>query len=263
MSQIQTTLDADRSGHSADSVAIVHDLGNLIQIASSAINIVARYPGIRGAGLEPVLTGAKTSLERAGALVRQTIGLATAQSPEEQHVDLATVIAELATLIHITWDQSVQLDIDVPPDLPFVTCNALGLQNAVLNILFNARQAMPDGGVIRIRTGSIDLESSAGIELRIVDSGVGMKPDTIARAFHPFFTTRCDGLGGVGLTMVERFARDAGGCVLIESQYGIGTTVRLQLPTSPTNQGLASQFDNSTAPASKPLSSAEKSPTHP
>jgi signal transduction histidine kinase len=245
MSQVQTTLDAEKTVSSADSVGVVHDLGNLIQIASSALNIVARNPNIQGAGLEPVINGAKTSLERAGALVRETIGMATARRAEEQSVDLAAIIAELATLIRITWDQSVQLDIDVPPALPFVTCNGLGLQNAILNILSNARQAMPDGGVIFIRTTPIAIDIRMGLELQVVDSGVGMKPDTIARAFDPFFTTRCDGLGGVGLSMVERFARDAGGRVLIESEYGVGTTVRLQLPTSPTFHPSTPQIETS------------------
>jgi signal transduction histidine kinase len=247
MSQTQTTLDAEKIASSADSVGVVHDLGNLIQIASSALNIVARNPNIHGAGLEPVITGAKASLERAGALVRQTISMAAAQRAEEQSVDLAAVIAELATLIRITWDQSVQLDIDVPPALPFVTCNGLGLQNAILNILFNARQAMPDGGVIFIRTVPIAIDLGMGLELQIADSGVGMKPDTIARAFDPFFTTRCDGLGGVGLSMVERFARDAGGRVFIESEYGVGTMVRLQLPTSPTVRPSMLQIETSVA----------------
>jgi signal transduction histidine kinase len=91
---------------------------------------------------------------------------------------------------------------------------------------------MPDGGVISIRAATVSLESGRGIELRVADNGVGMKPETIVRAFDPFFTTKSAGLGGIGLPMVQRFAQEVGGRVLIESEYGIGTTVRLQLPAS-------------------------------
>lgn len=88
------------------------------------------------------------------------------------------------------------------------------------------------GGVISIRATAISLDSGEWIELRIVDSGVGMSPNTVARTFDPFFTTKYVGLGGVGLHMVERFVLEVRGHVLIESEYGVGTAVRLQLPVS-------------------------------
>ncbi len=217
----------------AESVAgIVHDLGNLIQIASSAVNIVARNPTIHTAGLEPAIDGAKTSLERAGALVRRTIGMASERATAVEQVSVAPCLAEVEALIQATSERTIRLDIQASADLPLVTCDPLALQNAVLNLLFNARDAMPDGGVISIRAVAISLGSAPGIELRVADTGVGMKPDTIVRAFHPFFTTKCDGLGGIGLPTVARFAQEVGGRVLIESEYGVGTTVRLQLPAS-------------------------------
>jgi signal transduction histidine kinase len=232
MSNVQAIHYADGTTFPVDAVAVVHDLGNLIQIASSAVNIIARNPSIHDAGLEPVLAGAKTSLERAGALVRQTIGIASGPCVEERRISLADVVAEITALIRLTWDRSVRRDLEAAADLPFVRCDPLGLQNAILNVLLNARQAMPDGGTISLRTAPISLGPLAAVELSVTDTGVGMKPDTIARAFDPFFTTRCDGLGGIGLPMVERFARDAGGRISIESEFGVGTTVRLQLPAS-------------------------------
>ena len=103
----------------------------------------------------------------------------------------------------------------------------------MLNLLFNARDAMPNGGIISIRAQAIFLGPDEAIELRVADSGLGMKPDTVARAFDPFFTTKSYGLGGLGLPTVHRFVQDVGGRVLIESEFGVGTTVRLQLPASP------------------------------
>lgn len=215
-------------------VGIVHDLGNLIQIASSAVHILARRLPPHAGDLDPVIAGAKTSLDRAGTLVRQTIGMVRAHTAEVERVSLAACLAEIETLVRISWDHRVQLDVRAGPDLPPVKCDPLALQNAVLNLLFNARDAMPDGGVISIHADAISLGSNAtALELRVVDNGIGMTPDTIVRAFEPFFTTKRDGLGGVGLPMVERFAQDAGGRVLIESEYGVGTAVILQLPASP------------------------------
>jgi signal transduction histidine kinase len=213
-------------------VGLIHDLGNLIQIASSAVNIVARDPSVHTAGLETVIAGAKTSLERAGVLVRQTIGTASERAATVEQVDLAACLTEVETLLQSTRQHGVRIDVRAGSDLPVVKCDPLALQNAILNLVYNARDAMPDGGIISICAEAILLESGEGIELRVVDSGVGMKPDTIARAFDLFFTTKCDGLGGVGLPMVRRFVQEAGGRILIESEYGVGTTVTLQLPAS-------------------------------
>jgi signal transduction histidine kinase len=216
----------------AETVGLIHDLGNLIQIASSAVNIVARNPRVKTAELELAIAGAIKSLDRAGALVRKTIGVASQRATAFQYINVARHLSEIQTLILNTWDNGIRLDVTADADLPSVKCDELALQNAVLNLLFNARDAMPDGGVISIRADAISLASGEGVELRVIDGGIGMKPETVARAFDPFFTTKSDGLGGVGLPMVERFARDSGGRVLIESEYGIGTTVRLQLPAS-------------------------------
>ena len=162
----------------------------------------------------------------------QTIGMASERAAAVDQVSVTTCLGDVEALIQATSELAIRLDVQIGSDLPFVACDPLALQNAVLNLLFNARDAMPDGGVISVRAATISLESGAGIELRIADTGVGMKPDTMARAFDPFFTTKCEGLGGFGLPMVKSFVQEVGGRILIESEYGIGTTVRLQLPAS-------------------------------
>jgi signal transduction histidine kinase len=158
--------------------------------------------------------------------------MAMERAAAAEHASLAACLAEVETLTQLTWERTIELDIQASFDLPVVKCEPLALQNAVLNLLSNARDAMPNGGVVSLRAEAISLPSGDGIELRVSDSGVGMKPDTVARAFDLFFTTKCEGLGGFGLPMVERFARDAGGFVHIESEYGVGTTVILRLPAS-------------------------------
>ena len=102
----------------------------------------------------------------------------------------------------------------------------------MLNLVFNARDAMPDGGMIAIEAAASGEGRSALIELSVRDTGIGMTPRTVVRAFDPFFTTKSKGLGGIGLPTVKRFVEEAGGSVAIESRLGSGTTVTLRLPTA-------------------------------
>lgn len=208
---------------------VVHDLGNLIQVAYSAVNIVARSGIAEGGDIAPVIAGAKTSLEQAGALVRRTISLAKRES-EAEEVCLATCLAEIGTLVESTWDRRFQLDVDVRPDLPGIRCDSLELKNAILNLLINARDAMPDGGTISLRAGVNARQGT--IALRVADTGIGMTSETVRRAFDPYFTTKSGGLGGVGLAMVERFVREVGGEVSIDSEVNAGTAVTMHFPRS-------------------------------
>jgi signal transduction histidine kinase len=160
----------------------------------------------------------------------ESIGVAYERAAEP--VNIARCLADVATLLHGQLSHGMRLDMRVDHDLPAVTCNPFALQNSILNLVSNARDAMPNGGMIAVRAGTILRGNRDFVELRVIDNGVGMTPDTIARAFDPFFTTKCEGLGGIGLQMVERFVEDTGGQVFIESQYGAGTTVTLQLPAS-------------------------------
>ncbi len=207
----------------------VHDLGNLIQIAASAVNIVARSRDMPREHSGPLLERATASLDQAGALVRHTIAALRDRAAAEVDTDIAQCIALVAALIEARGEAGLKLETQLGQDLPIVRCDPLGLQNAILNLVFNARDAMAGAGVVRLR-----VRAGAGhAEIRVSDSGIGMSPDTIARAFDPFFTTKSDGMGGIGLPMVEHFVRDAGGSVSIESEPGNGTTVLMLLPSNP------------------------------
>ena len=130
---------------------IVHDLGNLIQVASSALNRVARDPSVStDPALEPVIASARTALQRAGALVRDTMGRALEAPRGIEHTDLSRCLAEVETLIRSAWELQIRFEVRIGSDLPPAICDRLGLQNAVLNLVFNARDAMPDGGSISI-----------------------------------------------------------------------------------------------------------------
>ncbi len=223
---------------------LVHDLGNLIQIAYSAINIIARTPDMPVVHSGPILHRARTCLEHAGALVRQNIELARDRAISGERSDVAACLSEVAGLVIAMDEQGLVLETDIEPDLPNVRCDPTGLRRAVLNLVFNARDAVAGGGFIVLAARSLPSgRRPTGVEIRVVDNGVGMSAATIARIFDPFFTTKSDGLGGIGLPMVERFVRDSGGEIAIDSEPGLGTTVALRLPaiagvdrTSPLDQ---------------------------
>jgi signal transduction histidine kinase len=210
---------------------IVHDLGNLIQVASSALNRVARDPSVSTApAIEPVIASARTALQRAGALVRVTVGRAAASHRMPGHASVSACLAEVESFVRSTLETNFRLEVRVERDLPAAICEPLGLQNAILNLVFNARDAMPDGGLISLSATAVVQDPGTVVELRVEDGGVGMTPETVRRAFDLFFTTKGTGLGGVGLPMVKHFAESHGGRVHIESAFGSGTTVILRLP---------------------------------
>jgi len=211
----------------------VHDLGNLIQIAASAINIVARTPDMPAMHSGPVLARALASLDQAGAIVRQTIGDIRDRTRAAEGTEVAACLADVALLIDGMGERGLALEIDAEPELPLLRCDPVGLRRAVLNLVFNARDAMAGLGTVAIRARTIWRDAqAAGVELSVADDGLGMSPATVARAFDPFFTTKRDGLGGVGLPMIERFVRESGGEVAIESELDVGTVVTLRLPAA-------------------------------
>lgn len=213
---------------------IAHELGNLIQIASSAVNIIARHATPEGTStLDPAISGARASLDRAGALVRQSIHQAARLATNAEHVDVARSLNEVKDLVQYSWAPKYRVEVQSGPGLPPVRCAHPELQGAILNLALNARDSMPDGGVIAIEAAVVFPNCAhAMVELRVSDNGIGMTPETMRRAFDPFFTTKSTGLGGIGLPMVKRFAREAGGKVKLASEPGIGTTVMLRLPAA-------------------------------
>jgi signal transduction histidine kinase len=217
---------------------VVHDLGNLIQIAASAVNIIGRSPwAARETALEPIVARARTALERAAALVRQTTGRTVGSAFELRATpglqSLPCCLGEIQALISWICDPDIVLSTEAATDLPLLRCNRIELQSAVLNLVINAREAMPDGGSIRIVARCVADGPFVGVvELSVVDDGVGMSRETLMRAFNPYFTTKVGGRGGgLGLAMVKRFAEEAGGRVDIASALGAGTAVTLRLPS--------------------------------
>jgi signal transduction histidine kinase len=249
-------------GDPAGEAGVVHDLGNLIQIAASAVNLITRSPWTAcDPSLKPVLARASSALERAGALVRQSLsrgreGALVLRGVQDLQ-DVAACLGEIHALIQWACEPDVRLSIDTAADLPPVRCNRVELQSAVLNLVINARDAMPDGGRLRLsaRSGS-EGDLAPGVTITVSDDGSGMSPETLRCATNPYFTTKPEGRGaGLGLAMVQRFAQEAGGRADIASALGVGTTVTLHLPsqtpadTSPCEIFSAWRPDSQSGPA--------------
>jgi signal transduction histidine kinase len=225
----------DRVPPSALEIAgAVHDLGNLIQVATSAVNIMARDLEIPVGQRRPVLDRARGSLEQAAALARDAIGLIRGQTARIELANVSDCLLDITSMLDARGEAGLVLDVGIEGDLPRVRCNPLGLQSALLNLLLNARDAMDGRGVVSIRAarGRSALMGDL-IEIVVTDGGIGMSRDTVARALDPFFTTKTDGTGGIGLPMVDRFVRESGGSLSIDSEFGVGTSVTVRLPTIP------------------------------
>lgn len=152
----------------------------------------------------------------------------------EEYVDIRACLIELENICGSNWGVgSFAIAVRLQPCLPEAKCDRQELQGALLNLIFNARDAMPDGGVISIEAVAIERASGPTIELRIEDQGVGMTPETMHLAFEPFFTTKGKGLGGVGLPMVRHFVESHGGSITLHSIPRSGTTAIVSLPARP------------------------------
>jgi signal transduction histidine kinase len=213
---------------------IVHDLGNIIQILSNTVDVLDQHPTIRATkALRPTVGRAVNSLERASVLVKEILGFARETDSKPETVDIAMCLVKMERLLRWIAGDHMRIDIHTDADMPRVVCSRLSLENAILNLALNARDATPKGGALSIRATSSRNRKNivTGITLSISDTGCGMTQETLARAFEPFFTTKPDARGtGLGLTMVRHFAQEAGGNVAINSTSGLGTTVTLRLP---------------------------------
>ncbi|HTU09971.1 MAG TPA: ATP-binding protein [Allosphingosinicella sp.] len=145
--------------------------------------------------------------------------------------DVAACLAEVQALARALAEELL-VHVRLGPGLPRAACDPADLKSALLHLVFNARDAMAGRGLVSIRAMRALHGDVPAVELRIADTGIGMAPHTLARALDPCFTTKCEGLGGAGLPMVEQFVRDAGGALAIESTPGLGTRVTLRLPAT-------------------------------
>jgi PAS domain S-box-containing protein len=221
---------------------IAHDFNNLLQGIIGALDRVKkRISEGRINDVDRFLDGALTSANRAAALTHRLLAFSRRQPVDPRPADVNDLIASVEELLRRSIGETITMKVVPVPDLWLVRCDSNQLENALLNLSINARDAMPDGGTMTISTGNIslsereslkyELPSGDYVSLRVSDTGVGMPPEVRARAFDPFYTTKAIGQGtGLGLSMIYGFIRQSDGSVQIESQVGKGTQIEILLP---------------------------------
>jgi signal transduction histidine kinase/CheY-like chemotaxis protein len=221
---------------------IAHDFNNLLQgIIGSLDRVQKRISEGRIADVDRFLKGAVDAANRAAALTHRLLAFSRRQPVDPRPVDINQLIATVEELLRRSIGETIALKTPALHDIWLVRCDANQLENALLNLAINARDAMPDGGTLAVETAQVEvneaearrLELKAGefVRLRVSDTGVGMPPDVRARAFDPFYTTKPIGQGtGLGLSMIYGFVRQSEGAVEIASEIGKGTTIEIYLP---------------------------------
>jgi signal transduction histidine kinase len=224
---------------------IAHDFNNMLTGVIGSIDLMRRRMAEgRVQDLDRYMDAALASAERATALTQRLLAFSRRQSLDPKPVEVNGLIQSMADLIEQAIDEKVDFKIVLAPDLPSALVDPHQLENAILNLALNARDAMPEGGDLTIETSVVDLDeaytaSRPGVSpgrylmVAVSDTGVGMPPGLIEKVFDPFFTTKPLGQGtGLGLSMVYGFVRQSGGQVRIHSQVGLGTSVKVYLPTT-------------------------------
>ena len=213
----------------------VHDLRNLLQTVSSGVSIAeSRMEEGRSSEVPAILAKIGDSVERAAVLLRQMVRIPRSTMMLKSAADVGRMLVTLEASLRWALGPRNELTIAIAPGLPPIHCVEGEFENVILNLVINARDAMPNGGQVTIEvTQSGKPGAGRGVILRVHDTGNGMDPDVAAKAFEPYFTTKGASAGtGLGLAMAAAFTRSLGGSARIEQTSPRGTTIALYLPTS-------------------------------
>ena len=215
---------------------IAHDFNNLLTAILGGLEVTRRRTedprSLR------LIDSSISAAQRGAKLIAQLMAFARKQNLHVEYLPVITLVREMAELLERSVGTAVRTVYDLAPDTWPVMADANQVQTALLNLAINARDAMPDGGVLRIASNNVevqhaeaDLEPGAYACLTVQDNGTGMSEDVKQRLFEPFFTTKDVGKGtGLGLAQVYGFARQSGGSVRVQSTLGQGTTITILLP---------------------------------
>jgi PAS domain S-box-containing protein len=219
---------------------VAHDFNNLLTPIVGSLDMLQRK-GVGGEREQRLIAGAAQSAERARTLVQRLLAFARRQPLQTVSVDVAKLVAGMGDLVGSTTGPQIRVAVEVADDLPPAKADPNQLEMALLNLSVNARDAMPDGGTLRISAATEEvaaghrsgLADGTYVHLSVADTGVGMDEATLARAIEPFFSTKGVGKGtGLGLSSVHGLASQLGGALTIQSRPGFGTNVELWLPIS-------------------------------
>jgi PAS domain S-box-containing protein len=215
------------------SAGIAHEINNPIGILSSRLELMEGRAGL-SPELREDLQMLRRNVERVGRLVRSLLSAARQSPMERRAVDLNAVVEESLMLVGRQMSKDrIQVVTALGPTLPKVRGEPHALQQVLINLLVNARDAMPDGGTVRIETSSVTGPED-GVRLIVADTGPGIPPEVLPRISEPFYTTKTAGTG-LGLPLSYNIVREHGGRIEVESAAGRGTTFVITLPADPSS----------------------------
>jgi signal transduction histidine kinase/CheY-like chemotaxis protein len=247
VSRRSETEEALRQSQKMESVGqltggIAHDFNNLLQIVSGNLDLLRQKLPANVAHLKPYADRAFTGADRAATLTQRLLAFSRRQPLAPKPLDINRLIPGMSELLHRTLGETIEVEAVLAPRLWPIEADPNQLENAIINLAINARDAMPDGGKLTIETQNTYLDRSYTaqnpeiavgqyVAICISDTGVGMDAETATKAIEPFFTTKEVGRGtGLGLSMVYGFVKQSGGHIKIYSERGEGTTVKMYLP---------------------------------
>jgi PAS domain S-box-containing protein len=237
-----------RQAHKMEAVGqltggIAHDFNNMLTGVIGSLDLIQRNIAAgKHDRVARYIDAASTSAHRAAALTARLLAFGRRQSLDLRPVDTNALVGSMEDLLHRTLGEQVALETHLASGLWPACSDANQLENALLNLCINARDAMPNGGKLTIETSNthldaryvqeqVDVEEGDYVMVCVSDTGTGMAPSTIEKVFEPFFTTKPVGEGtGLGLSMIYGFAKQSGGHIRIYSELGEGTTIKLYLP---------------------------------
>ena len=204
---------------------VAHDFNNLLQSLMGGLELALDEVGDSAAARENIEL-ALQAVQRGARLTSHLLSLSLQQVLRPAALELAPMLSALGRTLERTLGHDVAVSLDVHPDLPCALADAAHLDSALLNLCLNARDAMPEGGRLRINAYG----AGEQVVVAVSDTGEGMPPEVLARACEPFFSTKGAKGSGLGLSMVQDFARQSGGDLRVQSTPGEGTRIEIWLP---------------------------------
>jgi PAS domain S-box-containing protein len=237
--QLRHAQKMEAVGHLTGGIA--HDFNNMLAVILGALDLLERRAARGETDLSRYIEAAKDGANRAASLTRRLLAFARRQPLEPVELDANGMVSGMKDLLEHALGQAIEVEMVLEAGLWTVSVDASQLENAILNLAVNGRDAMPEGGKLTVETANASISQEYASEnlmtpgqyvvLTVTDTGSGMDKDTLAKAFDPFFTTKDVGKGsGLGLSQVFGFVRQSSGHIKIDSRLGHGTSVKIFLP---------------------------------
>ena len=229
---------------------IAHDFNNLLSVLASGLEVLTLRAGANGIGDVKTLDSMRRAIDRGATLTQQLLAFARQQPLQPETRSVNNLVSGFESVLRRAVSAAIEFEVHLEPEICATVIDSARFESALLNLVVNARDAMPDGGRICIETANIELKErdvnglapGSYVKVTVSDTGTGMSPETAQRAFEPFYTTKEVGKGtGLGLSQVYGFIKQSGGEVKIRTAPGEGTAIAIYLPAAPGQDAPAQQ----------------------